>query len=66
MAIHILDSLKGLPSFQSHDLSEKPNSVWKIIPDLENKMNAYQKRGFEFLWRNIVGSLIPDEMEASS
>lgn len=29
-------------------------------------MNAHQKRGFEFLWRNIAGSLIPDEMEASS
>lgn len=29
-------------------------------------MNAHQKQGFEFLWRNIAGSLIPDEMEASS
>ena len=29
-------------------------------------MIAHQKWGFEFLWRNIVGSLVPEEMEASS
>ena len=29
-------------------------------------MISYQKLGFEFLWRNIAGSLVPEEMEASS
>lgn len=59
--IPILD--KDSVSCQSHDLFEQHDSVWKIIPELEKKMNVHQKRAFEFLWRNIAGSLVPEEMK---
>ena len=54
-----------LPSVVLGMLGVFTKSVWKIIPELEKKMIAHQKWGFEFLWRNI-GSLVPEEMEASS
>ncbi|XP_057820364.2 SNF2 domain-containing protein CLASSY 2 [Cryptomeria japonica] len=53
------------PCSQSSKISEKHDSVWEIIPELEEKMNAHQKRAFEFLWRNLAGSLVPEEIEAS-
>ncbi|KAL3650315.1 SNF2 domain-containing protein [Castilleja foliolosa] len=37
--------------------------VWALIPDLGNKLRAHQKKAFEFLWRNIAGSLVPSRME---
>eukprot|EP01018_Ginkgo_biloba_P018603 Gb_04678 [translate_table: standard] len=61
----ILDYLKGSLPSQSHDLSRNHDSVWKIIPALEKQMNDHQKWGFEFLWRNIAGSLNPKNMKTS-
>ncbi|XP_057784680.1 SNF2 domain-containing protein CLASSY 1-like [Salvia miltiorrhiza] len=39
------------------------NNVWSLIPDLKDKLRSHQRKAFEFLWRNIAGSLIPSRME---
>ncbi|RZC91844.1 hypothetical protein C5167_021557 [Papaver somniferum] len=45
------------------ELREQNESVWALIPDLRDKLRAHQKKAFEFLWKNIAGSMIPSEME---
>ncbi|KAK9742299.1 hypothetical protein RND81_03G162500 [Saponaria officinalis] len=42
------------------------DNVWGIIPSIRLKLHDHQKKAFEFLWRNLAGSLIPSEMEPSS
>ncbi|KAL7146753.1 hypothetical protein ABFS83_06G063100 [Erythranthe nasuta] len=39
------------------------NNVWALIPELKDKLLVHQKKAFEFLWRNIAGSLTPSRME---
>lgn len=39
------------------------NNVWALIPELQPKLRFHQKKAFEFLWRNIAGSLVPSQME---
>ncbi|KAH9614838.1 hypothetical protein KSS87_018702 [Heliosperma pusillum] len=55
------------PGFSDTFMSE-PNdndNVWGIIPSIRKKLHDHQKKAFEFLWRNLAGSLIPSEMEPS-
>eukprot|EP01018_Ginkgo_biloba_P034558 Gb_09974 [translate_table: standard] len=40
------------------------HSVWNLIPDLKENMYAHQQEGFEFLWRNLGGGLIPEKMKS--
>ncbi|XP_042497125.1 SNF2 domain-containing protein CLASSY 1-like [Macadamia integrifolia] len=47
-------------------LSKRSDNVWAMIPELRMKLHSHQKKAFEFLWKNIVGSLIPAEMEQCS
>ncbi|GMH30547.1 hypothetical protein Nepgr_032390 [Nepenthes gracilis] len=47
-------------------LSESNDNVWALIPDIRKKLHIHQKKAFEFLWRNIAGSLVPADMETSS
>ncbi|KAL2333450.1 hypothetical protein Fmac_014663 [Flemingia macrophylla] len=42
------------------------DNVWKLIPELREKMHVHQKKAFEFLWQNIGGSMEPTLMEAES
>ncbi|KAK6156084.1 hypothetical protein DH2020_010332 [Rehmannia glutinosa] len=51
------------PSTAPSNIGEGKNKVWDLIPDLKDKLRSHQKRAFEFLWRNIAGSLIPSRME---
>ncbi|PIM97824.1 DNA repair protein, SNF2 family [Handroanthus impetiginosus] len=51
------------PSTTPSNIEEGQNNVWALIPDLKDKLRSHQKRAFEFLWRNIAGSLIPARME---
>ncbi|KAI3458492.1 hypothetical protein Pfo_015155 [Paulownia fortunei] len=51
------------PSSTPSTIGEGENKVWALIPDLKDKLRSHQKRAFEFLWRNIAGSLIPSRME---
>lgn len=47
-------------------VSESNDNVWGLIPNIKKKLHDHQKKAFEFLWRNLAGSLIPSEMEPSS
>ncbi|XP_047978811.1 SNF2 domain-containing protein CLASSY 1-like [Salvia hispanica] len=44
-------------------IGDGENNVWALIPELKDKLRSHQTRAFEFLWRNIAGSLIPTRME---
>lgn len=46
--------------------SEGNGNVWNLIPDLREKLHFHQKKAFEFLWRNIAGSLVPALMDPDS
>ncbi|KAH9767286.1 SNF2 domain-containing protein CLASSY 1 [Citrus sinensis] len=68
---HGLDSNEGLNlccNLSSSDiLSPNENdNVWALIPELKMKLHLHQKKAFEFLWRNIAGSLVPASMDAES
>ena len=47
-------------------LTNEIDNVWKLIPELEEKMHEHQKKAFEFLWQNIAGSMEPSLMEKKS
>ncbi|KAG6670301.1 SNF2 domain-containing protein CLASSY 1-like isoform X1 [Carya illinoinensis] len=47
-------------------LSEENDNVWALIPELVKKLHFHQKKGFEFLWKNIAGSLEPSLMDRAS
>lgn len=53
----------SIPTSSSAPSTEGGGNVWALIPELGSKLRAHQKRAFEFLWRNIAGSLIPARME---
>jgi len=46
--------------------SMEHDNVWKLIPELREKMHVHQKKAFEFLWQNIGGSTDPTLMDAES
>ncbi|EPS74404.1 hypothetical protein M569_00351, partial [Genlisea aurea] len=52
-----------LPPVTPSALGEGKKTVWALIPDLKDKLRLHQKRAFEFLWRNIAGSMTPSRME---
>lgn len=54
------------PASSEPTLSESNENVWGLIPNIRKKLHDHQKKAFEFLWRNLAGSLIPSEMEPSS
>jgi len=45
-------------------ISMEHDNVWKLIPELRDKMHVHQKKAFKFLWQNIGGSLEPTLMDA--
>jgi DNA repair and recombination RAD54-like protein len=47
-------------------LSEENENVWALIPELRVKLHFHQKKAYEFLWRNIAGSLEPSLMKRTS
>ncbi|KAH7854874.1 hypothetical protein Vadar_018632 [Vaccinium darrowii] len=57
--------LACIPAASNIPLSEGEDNVWTLIPELQKKLRFHQKRAFEFLWRNIAGSLVPALMEPS-
>ncbi|KAG9439628.1 hypothetical protein H6P81_019793 [Aristolochia fimbriata] len=50
----------ALPSMDTN-VSHKHENIWSPIPNLETKLRIHQKMAFEFLWKNIAGSLNPKE-----
>ncbi|KAG0498999.1 hypothetical protein HPP92_003690 [Vanilla planifolia] len=63
-----LDSFSFDVSFSNLDmrLLEGDGNVWTLIPELKLKLYAHQKKAFEFIWRNIAGSLKPKDVEINS
>lgn len=47
-------------------ISEENDNVWALIPELRKKLLFHQKKAFEFLWKNIAGSMEPALMEKKS
>lgn len=45
---------------------EENENVWALIPELRKKLLFHQKKAFEFLWKNIAGSMEPALMEKKS
>ncbi|XP_062188727.1 SNF2 domain-containing protein CLASSY 1-like [Phragmites australis] len=41
-------------------------NVWTSITDLEPKLLAHQRKAFEFIWKNLAGSLQLEEMDNST
>lgn len=50
----------------NNDITKSYNNVWDSISDLKPKLHCHQKRAFEFIWKNIAGSLEPGKMNQSS
>lgn len=46
------------------NLAADQQSVWSLIPELRKKLHLHQKRAFEFLWKNVTGSLVPRDMKS--
>ncbi|XP_028804695.1 SNF2 domain-containing protein CLASSY 2-like [Neltuma alba] len=65
------DENDGFHLFFTDALPDQPitgenDNVWALIPELRWKLHVHQKRAFEFLWKNIAGSMDPTLMEAAS
>ncbi|CAN6176751.1 unnamed protein product [Urochloa humidicola] len=41
-------------------------NVWASITDLEPKLHPHQRKAFEFIWKNLAGSLQLEEMDDST
>ncbi|KAK3128108.1 hypothetical protein QOZ80_7AG0582710 [Eleusine coracana subsp. coracana] len=41
-------------------------NVWNSISDLKPKLHAHQRKAFEFIWKNLTGSLQLEEMDNST
>ncbi|XP_065881366.1 SNF2 domain-containing protein CLASSY 1-like [Euphorbia lathyris] len=61
-----LNILRNYASNEEMSSSEAKENVWALIPDLRTKLHEHQKRAFEFLWKNVAGSLIPANIEKAS
>ncbi|KAK4277790.1 hypothetical protein QN277_015732 [Acacia crassicarpa] len=46
--------------------ASEENDIWGLIPKLTSKLHGHQKKAFEFLWKNISGSVQPAYMRAAS
>lgn len=46
--------------------AEESDNVWALIPQLKRKLHMHQRRAFEFLWRNLAGSVEPALMDQPS
>lgn len=60
-----LDGLEIQPSRSCHVDCFSPSlsgTVWDLIPESRNRMYPHQQEGFEFLWRNLGGSISLDDL----
>ncbi|CAH2072283.1 unnamed protein product [Thlaspi arvense] len=46
--------------------AEESDNVWALIPHLKRKLHMHQRRAYEFLWRNLAGSVEPALMDPTS
>ncbi|ONM61039.1 SNF2 domain-containing protein CLASSY 1 isoform X2 [Zea mays] len=63
---HVLDlSFFEICAPEFSKIKESGN-VWASITDLEPKLLAHQRKAFEFIWKNLAGSLQLEEMDGST
>lgn len=55
----------GLQSGSDHGVLPV-GTVWDIIPGVKNTMYSHQREGFEFIWRNVAGSICLEELKGAS
>ncbi|KAF3791116.1 hypothetical protein EJ110_NYTH14798 [Nymphaea thermarum] len=46
--------------------SARSEDVWSLIPDMRSNLHVHQKKAFEFIWKNIAGSVEIGEMDHTS
>ncbi|KAF3792148.1 SNF2 domain-containing protein CLASSY 2 [Nymphaea thermarum] len=46
--------------------SARSEDVWSLIPDMRSQLHVHQKKAFEFIWKNIAGSVEIGEMDHTS
>ncbi|GMN41227.1 hypothetical protein TIFTF001_010435 [Ficus carica] len=54
------------PESPDDPLTEGQENVWALIPEIRRKLHLHQKKAFEFLWKNIAGSLEPELVQRKS
>ncbi|XP_068650814.1 SNF2 domain-containing protein CLASSY 3-like [Aristolochia californica] len=42
-----------------------PGTVWDIVPEARKTMHHHQREGFEFMWKNLAGSIFLRELKSS-
>ncbi|GFP91351.1 snf2 domain-containing protein classy 3, partial [Phtheirospermum japonicum] len=57
--IRLRDSGHGSPSYTHR----AQGTVWDLIPGVENELYPHQCEGFEFMWNNIAGNIVIDEIK---
>ncbi|XP_057487512.1 SNF2 domain-containing protein CLASSY 4-like [Actinidia eriantha] len=66
-----LDELQFQDSASVHQSGSKcynhaEGTVWDIIPGIKDSMYPHQREGFEFIWKNIAGSIELEELKKHS
>ncbi|GFQ08003.1 snf2 domain-containing protein classy 3 [Phtheirospermum japonicum] len=57
--IRLCNSGDGVPNYTHR----AQGTVWDLIPGVENELYPHQREGFEFMWNNIAGNIVIDEMK---
>ncbi|KAL1832862.1 hypothetical protein ACET3Z_002513 [Daucus carota] len=58
------DYFQGMVS-ERHDYDDYNTigSVWDLVPGVRSSMYEHQREGFEFIWKNLAGGIMIDELE---
>lgn len=57
--LHLQSSVDNVADFRS-----ATGTVWSIKPGVHGSMYEHQREGFEFLWKNLAGSINLDELNS--
>ncbi|KAK6119338.1 hypothetical protein DH2020_046920 [Rehmannia glutinosa] len=60
--IHLQSSIDNF----AESINVANGTVWSIKPDIRTGMYEHQKEGFEFLWKNLAGSINLDELKSAN
>ncbi|XP_047337981.1 SNF2 domain-containing protein CLASSY 3-like [Impatiens glandulifera] len=50
-------------SHLKEDIIDTAGTVWGLIPGLRQTMYAHQRDGFEFIWKNVEGSILLEDLK---
>ncbi|KAK6119320.1 hypothetical protein DH2020_046939 [Rehmannia glutinosa] len=60
--IHLQSSIDNF----AESINVANGTVWSIKPDIRTGMYEHQQEGFEFLWKNLAGSINLDELKSAN